>query len=208
MKDKLMKLIWLARNIDIVKTLLFRVKIQSKNVLVHHNFFYSLTKNAQVKISGKLDLGCQWENGRYFPSQLIIKNNAILEVIGDFQIYTGCNIWVNENAKLLLGSGYINSGLNLSCFESIEIGYGVVISENVTIRDSDNHYINDQKTNKSPIKIGNHVWIGLGAIILKGVTIGDGAAIAAGSIVLKDVPPNSLVAGVPAQIKKTNIRWY
>ena len=146
--------------------------------------------------------------GRYFPSQLIIKNNAILEVIGDFQIYTGCNIWVNENAKLLLGSGYINSGLNLSCFESIEIGYGVVISENVTIRDSDNHYINDQKTNKSSIKIGNHVWIGLGAIILKGVTIGDGAAIAAGSIVLKDVPPNSLVAGVPAQIKKTNIRWY
>ena len=62
--------------------------------------------------------------------------------------------------------------------------------------------------NKSSIKIGNHVWIGLGAIIFKGVTIGDGAAIAAGSIVLKDVPPNSLVAGVPAQIKKTNIRWY
>jgi acetyltransferase-like isoleucine patch superfamily enzyme len=48
----------------------------------------------------------------------------------------------------------------------------------------------------------------LGAIILKGVTIGDGAVIAAGSVVVKDVPPNSLVTGVPAHIKKTDIRWH
>jgi maltose O-acetyltransferase len=54
-----------------------------------------------------------------------------------------------------------------------------------------------------PISIGNNVWIGAGAIILPGVTIGDGAIIAAGSVVRHDVPERSLVAGVPAVVKKS-----
>lgn len=58
-----------------------------------------------------------------------------------------------------------------------------------------------------PIKIGNHVWIGINATILKGVTIGDGAIIAAGAVVNKDVEENSLVGGVPAKILKKNIFW-
>ena len=59
----------------------------------------------------------------------------------------------------------------------------------------------------APIHIGNHVWVGVRAIILKGVTIGDGAIIAAGSVVTRDVPANTLVGGVPAKIIKDNISW-
>ena len=59
----------------------------------------------------------------------------------------------------------------------------------------------------SPIVIGNHVWIGRRAMIMKGVTIGDGAVVAAGAIVTKDVPPNCVVAGVPARVVKENIFW-
>jgi acetyltransferase-like isoleucine patch superfamily enzyme len=58
-----------------------------------------------------------------------------------------------------------------------------------------------------PIIIGNHVWVGMNATILKGVTIGDGAIIAAGSIVTKDVKANTLVGGVPARILKENVEW-
>lgn len=57
------------------------------------------------------------------------------------------------------------------------------------------------------IEIGDHVWVGLRSVILKGVKIGNGAIIAAGSLVNRDVPPNSLAAGVPAKIIKTNIQW-
>ncbi|MDE7192107.1 MAG: sugar O-acetyltransferase, partial [Clostridia bacterium] len=54
----------------------------------------------------------------------------------------------------------------------------------------------------APVKIGNNVWIGAHATILSGVTIGDNAIIAAGAVVTKDVPQNTVVAGVPAKIIK------
>ena len=57
------------------------------------------------------------------------------------------------------------------------------------------------------VKIGNHVWIGTRAIIMKGVTIGDGAIIGAGAIVTKDVPSNSVVVGFPAKVIRENIEW-
>lgn len=59
----------------------------------------------------------------------------------------------------------------------------------------------------APIVIGDHVWIGMNVIVLKGVTIGEGAVVSAGSVVTKDVPPHSLVAGVPAKVVKTDVEW-
>jgi acetyltransferase-like isoleucine patch superfamily enzyme len=123
-------------------------------------------------------------------------------------VFSGSRVSVNDNAVLVLGSGYINHNLNLACFERIEIGHGVNISENVVIRDSDNHEISGSAQPKTaPIKIGDHVWIGLNATILKGVTIGNGAVIAAGSFVNRDVPPATLVAGVPAKVVRENVSW-
>jgi acetyltransferase-like isoleucine patch superfamily enzyme len=58
-----------------------------------------------------------------------------------------------------------------------------------------------------PVHIGNHVWIGMNVMILKGVTIGDGAIIAAGSVVNRDVPERCLAGGVPAKVIKENVQW-
>jgi len=57
------------------------------------------------------------------------------------------------------------------------------------------------------IVIGNQVWIGSGARILKGVIIGDNAIIAAGSIVTRDIPANCMAAGIPARVVRTNVSW-
>ena len=161
-----------------------------------------------------------------FPAMLEMQKNSTLNIRNGFRVCSGCHIVVAQGAMLKLGSGYINRNSKIKCFKDIEIGEGVVISENCTIWDSDAHTIlpnengggtnsvpdSDVHTmlpneNTKPIKIGNHVWIGTNCIVLKGVTIGDGAVIAAGSVVNRDIPTRVLAGGVPAKVLKENIDW-
>ena len=127
-------------------------------------------------------------------------------ICNDMLVYDGAIVVAHKNANLQLGSGYINSNSEIRCFNSITIGENVAIAKEVIIRGSDLHKVSNSVMT-APIVIGNHVWIGTRAMIMKGVTIGDGAVVAAGSIVTKDVPQNCVVAGVPAKIVKENITW-
>ena len=169
----------------------------------------SVADSARIEVSkGRLKLNSKWNDKDPFKTLFVMAENSRLKINGPFDIYSGARIYINEGSTLSLGSGYINHNLNLSCFEDITIGDGVVISENVTIRDSDNHTIaGSDQPQTAPVHIGNHVWIGMNATILKGVKIGDGAVIAAGAVVTKDVPANSLVGGVPAKELKSQVVW-
>ncbi len=127
----------------------------------------------------------------------------------NFSCFSGCRVSVGENAVLKLGNGYFNHEVLVVCNKLIEIGDDCAIAQRVVIRDSNAHMIDrDGYKKTAPIKIGNHVWIASNAIILPGVTIGDGSMIAAGSVVNRDIPPNSLAAGVPAKVVRSNIKWY
>lgn len=146
------------------------------------------------------------ENG-----SLIIGKNAELNVLdGEFSIKSGSFVEVKDGAKLTLrgGGGYASRNLQIECRDEIDIGSSVAIGPDVIIRDNDGHPIlNSQSPSVSKVKIGNKVWIGARAIILKGVTIGDGSIIAAGSIVTKDVPSMCLAAGSPAKVIRENTTW-
>lgn len=187
----------------------FKVNETLENVRVHKNVALSIDKRVTLKIEPKkLILGAVWDAIDPFKSLFCLREGATLIVKNKFRIYSGAKVYINKNATLSLGSGYINHNLNLSCFQSIEIGEQVAISENVTIRDSDNHQIvGSEKEMTQPVKIGNKVWIGMNVTILKGVTIGDGAIIAAGSVVTNNVPENCIVAGVPARVIKKSMVW-
>ncbi len=131
-----------------------------------------------------------------------------MSVDGYFTFYCGCHIAVNDDAKLSLKTGFINNGCNLVCVDSISIGNQTKISTGVTIRDSDAHLIiHKGYIQKSPILIGDHVWIGLNTTILKGVCIGDNSVVAAMSLVNKNVQSSSLYGGVPAKMIRDNIIW-
>ena len=158
---------------------------------------------------GRFSLNAKWNDCDPFLSMLVMADDSHLIVENSFDVYSGSRVYINKGATLTLGGGYVNHNLNLSCFESITIGKGVVISENVTIRDSDDHTIvSSDKPMTLPIVIGDHVWIGMNVTILKGVKIGNGAIIAAGAVVTKDVPDNALAGGVPAKVLKTEVSWY
>mgnify|MGYP000937122675 FL=1 len=126
-------------------------------------------------------------------------------------MFYGSTIQVFKNAVLTLGKGYINSNSVIACANNITIEDGATIARGVYIYDSDFHSVlnkNGEIINSSaPIHIGKHVWIGVDSIILKGVNIGEGVVIGAGSLVNKDIPPHCMAAGNPAKIIKENVTW-
>lgn len=95
---------------------------------------------------------------------------------------------------------HINQGCFIDCRGKIEIGDNVSISHYVKLC-TGGHEVNSRifEGIHMPIKIGSYVWIGIGATILQGVTLGDGCVVAAGSVVTKDVAPYDIVAGIPAK---------
>lgn len=167
-----------------------------------------LAKGAKVVLNDELHMGYNGfiDNGR--TSILRVDDNAMIVINGKFQVYYGGDIICFKNSQLTLNSGFINSDVKIRCFKSITIGKGAKISHNVTIMDGDGHFIEyDGYTPVKPVVIEDHVWIGTKSIILKGVTIGEGSIVAAGSVVTKDVPAYTLVAGNPAKVIKENVRW-
>lgn len=181
----------------------------SKKIIIKNKVNLEIDKTATIIVNGKLVLGCSDYKHEYRYLNLSMSENSKLIVNDKQQIYSGSYISVSKNATLEFGgNSYINYGCNIDCFEHISIGRDTIIAKQVYIRDSDNHNIEYEGYLKSaPIKIGDHCWIGMRATILKGVTIGDGCIIAAGSLVNKDIPPNCLATGVPAKVVKENVSW-
>lgn len=145
-------------------------------------------------------------NSSYHPPEEIreifsrLTGKPVDETFGLFPpFYTDCgkNMRLGKNV-------FINSGCRFQDQGGIIIGDGVLIGHNVVLATL-NHDVDPQKRSDmfpAPIRIGNNVWIGAQATVLPGVTIGDGAIIAAGAVVSRDVPANVIVGGVPAKIIK------
>ncbi|HIG76077.1 MAG TPA: acyltransferase [Bacteroidetes bacterium] len=109
-------------------------------------------------------------------------------------------------ARLAVGAGtYINNGSVLSARRSVTVGERCQIATGVLLMDSDFHAVGDLDApgKSAPITIEDDVWLATRAVVLKGVTVGRGAVVAAGAVVTKDVPPYTLVAGVPARPIRT-----
>lgn len=180
--------------------------LRYKSGLIAYPMVNIKIRKGHFRVHKRFVLGKVYELATYRPSDLRLLDDSYL-VVDDFTLYSGFNVSINPGARLYLGSGYANANFKLDCFEEIHIGHDVAISHNVIIRDSDNHEMTGQEKVASPIHIGNHVWIGMNTIILKGVTIGDGAVVAAGSVVTKSIPTRTLVGGVPAKIIRHDIDW-
>jgi hypothetical protein len=116
---------------------------------IYRHASVKLRPGASVRGPGRLHLGIKWP--AYLSSKTILSvwDRGALAVNGEFRVYSGCQVIVDEKAKLELGSGYINSNSTISCF--VQIGEDVAIAENVTIRDSDNHSIVGRNSQSAPI---------------------------------------------------------
>jgi acetyltransferase-like isoleucine patch superfamily enzyme len=117
-------------------------------------------------------------------------------------------IWSTHRTTLVTGWGklrigdrvFLNNGVFVSCVHEITIGDDVAIANDVYLTDSDSHGVEGRPVREAPIRIGSGSWIGARAFILPGVTIGTRSLVAAGSVVTRDVPDDTMVGGNPARV--------
>ena len=187
-----------------------QVSKNSKISLIPYSYsILNIDKSAALSVHGKFSIGIKQVKGSKKETRVLLEKNSKFYINGCFNMFAGSYIRVIENGKLSIGSGFINEDVEITCASSIQIGNDCTIARGVVIRDYDGHEIEDDNYSISkPIVIGDHVWIGNRAIILKGVNIGDGSIIAAGSVVTKNVPAGCIAAGVPAKITKKNVSWH
>lgn len=185
--------------------------LAKKHLYINGNCVRNISKESLIQITEKLVFNKNTEKSsksKYEIGHITLEKGSTLIVKKHVSFYAGCKLGVYSGATLKIGGGgFMNMNVSLYCRDYIEIGEDTIFAQNVIVRDSDYHHI-EGHVNHAPILIGNHVWIGTNAIILKGVHIGDGAVVGAGSVVTNDVPAHSLVAGNPAKVVKTNITWH
>ena len=166
--------------------------------------------------------GFYCESAQIFRKLVSTKPHAV--VIGKHvSCYAGCSFAIGEEGRCTIGDFTLLNGALIMAEEKIDIGSHCLISWNVGIADSDFHPLEPArriidaqalapyfkgrpprpKLKTAPVKIGTNVWIGMNAVILKGVTIGDNSVVAAGAVVTKSIAPNTIVAGNPAVVVKT-----
>lgn len=159
-----------------------------------------LAQQARVK-----DLMYEFNMSR--PSEVEVRRGLMRQMFGS----VGENVWINQPITLAVGSTvtigagtYINSGLTLIDDYNITIGEGCLFGTNVTLCTT-GHPIDPEaratgRMYSFPIAIGDGAWIGAGAIILPGVTVGRYAVVGAGSVVTRDVPEYTVAAGNPCRV--------
>ena len=124
--------------------------------------------------------------------------------VANCTFFPGVRLECWSNARLVIGNGtYLNRNTEVIAAQEVTIGKDCKIAWDVVIMDTDQHGVGEDTRISKPVHIGNRVWIGCRAIILKGVTIGDDSVVGAGAIVTKDVPPKTVVVGQAARAVRT-----
>ncbi len=134
----------------------------------------------------------------------------------DTQLVLGDYVYLFDDVRLGLRAAgatisigdetYLSYRSEVSSVAKVTIGQRCAIGPEVVVRDNDEHWLAGRPMS-APVTIGDDVWICARAMILKGVTIGNGAVVAAGAVVTADVPPRTLVAGVPAKVIREGVSW-
>lgn len=139
-------------------------------------------------------------------SMIQITDRGVLRIAQGVTVGMGVTLTAKGGSLVIGERSEIGPWCTIVAQDEVEIGNDCLIAERVSIRDQD-HEIRSRSSvpirlagmRVAPVRLGNDVWVGAGAVVLKGVTIGQGAVVAANSVVNRDVQPFEIVGGVPAR---------
>jgi acetyltransferase-like isoleucine patch superfamily enzyme len=157
---------------------------------------------------------------------LFLGPRVTLQVGRQAKLRFGRWTWIGHGTKIRCHEGEVRIGdktvlgqeCTISAYQHVSIGEQCILADRVMLIDFDHNVaeveqpIRQQGIYKRDVRVGNNVWIGFAAQILRGVTVGDNAIVGAGAVVTRDVPANAVVAGVPARIIRmrdapATLRW-
>ncbi len=157
---------------------------------------------------------------------LFLGRGLELKIEPGAEIRFGRFVWVGDGCKLRCHEGVVEIGsktvmgqeCTISAFQRVRIGEQCVIADRVMFIDFDHGVVEVERPirlqgiYKRDVVVGSNVWIGYGACILRGVSVGDNAIVGTNAVVTRDVPANAVVAGVPARVIRmreapAELRW-
>jgi acetyltransferase-like isoleucine patch superfamily enzyme len=168
-------------------------------------------RGARVELAGKLVF-------RPFlqardETRIVLDRDSCLRVEGDLELGSGVALVASPRASIVIGGRQASSGAGFSADslifarERVEIGADSIVAWGCNIVDSDWHQLEGSPMTV-PVKVGAACWIGHGVSVLKGATIPDGCVVGARSVVGRGTfPAGSLLAGVPAKLRKEGVSW-
>lgn len=210
------------------RSLLLRALIWTYNHISFSNIFRGLHGNVvnlccallrktAIKINGQGNTITLEAGVRLTNCNIYVVGNGNKIFIGEYCDLNNVEIWIeDDNNEILIGDSSTFAGrTHIACIEGtrVDIGCDCMFSANIVVRTGDAHSILNKETQarinpSKDVLIGNHVWVGNHATILKGTAIGDNSIVATEAIVTKKFEENNIVlAGNPAKIAKRGINW-
>jgi acetyltransferase-like isoleucine patch superfamily enzyme len=157
---------------------------------------------------------------------LFLGRRVTLQVGRGARLRFGRWVWIGDGTKIRCHEGEVRIGdktvlgqdCTISAYQRVSIGEQCILADRVMLIDFDHNVVEVERPirvqgiYKRDVRVGSNVWIGFGAQILRGVSVGDNAIVGAGSIVTKDVPANGVVGGAPARLIRMRdaprtLRW-
>lgn len=217
--NKIKKMYWALTHLNVCQTwMLYRRFKHPKSATMHvQNYsMLNIAQTAAIELAedSHLEINEPMLEGRsrVEPATLYMFPKSKLSISGLVTLFEGASVVLFEGAHMEVGDNTRIRHCAIQCANHISIGKNCSIANDCLVQDTNFHSKTEcdgtQSIVNDEIIIGNYVWVCPKSVILKGVHIGEGAIIATGSVVTKDVPAYSMVAGVPAKVIKTGVRSH
>jgi acetyltransferase-like isoleucine patch superfamily enzyme len=196
------------------------IRFLSRNGMLNHRYAQLLWRFCWRRLLTKA--GRRWQT----DGLLFLGRRLEIEIARNAGIRFGRFVWIGDGTKVRCHEGVVEIGektvigqeCTISAYQRVRIGAECVIADRAMFIDFDHGVVEVERPirlqgiYKRDVVVGSNVWIGYGACILRGVTVGDNSIVGTNSVVTKDVPANAVVAGIPARVIRmreapAELRW-